>query len=143
RRGRDLRAITDRGQEKASVPLVQTGPARLFIARASSVQVVCWIGASIADALDHAHERGLIHLDVKPDNVLIAGDGQPMLLDFHLAREPLRADGAVPDWFGGTPGAMSPEQELAFAAFRHARPAPLPVDGRSDVYSLGLLLAEA
>jgi tetratricopeptide (TPR) repeat protein len=107
------------------------------------VQAVCRIGACLADALQYAHERGLVHLDLKPSNVLLAADGTPMVLDFHLAREPLRADGAPPPWLGGTAGYMSPEQQAALRAVQHGRPAPRPVDGRSDVYSLGVVLYEA
>jgi hypothetical protein len=64
-----------------------------------------------------------------------------MLLDFHLARGPL-ARGERHAWLGGTPGSMSPEQEAALAALRDGRPIPAPVDHRSDIYSLGVLLDE-
>jgi serine/threonine protein kinase/Tfp pilus assembly protein PilF len=121
----------------------RAAPARQFLARLSGVEAVCWIGACLADALHHAHERGLAHLDIKPSNVLLAGDGQPMLLDFHLAREPLQAHGPVPEWFGGTPVYMSPEQRQALAAVTEQRPLPVAVDSRSDIYSLGRLLYEA
>jgi tetratricopeptide (TPR) repeat protein len=97
----------------------------------------------MADALHFAHQRGLVHLDLKPSNILLTADGEPMLLDFHLAREPLLAGAPPPAWFGGTPGYMSPEQLTAGAAVRWHRPVPKAVDGRSDVYSLGLLLVEA
>jgi serine/threonine protein kinase/Tfp pilus assembly protein PilF len=121
----------------------RAAPARQFLARLSGVEAVCWIGACLADALHHAHERGLAHLDIKPSNVLLAVDGQPMLLDFHLAREPLQAHGPVPEWLGGTPVYMSPEQRLALEAVTDQRPLPVPVDSRSDIYSLGRLLYEA
>ncbi len=119
------------------------GPIRLFLAQASYVQAICWIANCLADALHYAHERGLMHLDLKPSNVLLAADGQPMLLDFHLAQKPLHPDGPAPEWLGGTPAYMSPEQKAAFAAMRESRPVSVAVDGRSDLYSLGVILYEA
>jgi tetratricopeptide (TPR) repeat protein len=109
---------------------------------ASAAQAVGWIGACLADALHYAHEQGLAHLDVKPSNVLVTADGQPMLLDFHLAREPLAAEAPPPPWLGGTPAYLSPEQQAALDAVRSGGKVPAAVDGRSDVYSLGLLLYE-
>jgi tetratricopeptide (TPR) repeat protein len=109
----------------------------------SYIESVCRLTLCLADALQYAHERGLVHLDLKPSNVLIAADGQPMVLDFHLAREPIVTHDAAPPRFGGTPGYMSPEQEAVFAAARQGRPAPQPVDERSDIYSLGAVLYEA
>jgi serine/threonine protein kinase/Tfp pilus assembly protein PilF len=143
RSGQQLLDRLDQARPAALLTLPAKGPARQLLARASYVQAVCWIGACLADALHYAHERGLVHLDLKPSNVLLAADGQPMLLDFHLAREPLPRHGPVPDWFGGTPEYMAPEQRLALAAVRERRPVPEAVDGRADLYSLGLLLYEA
>jgi hypothetical protein len=80
------------------------GPACRFLARASYTEAVCWIGACLADALQYAHERGLLHLDVKPSNVFVAADGQPMLLDFHMARALRAAGDPAPLGLGGTPG---------------------------------------
>ena len=65
-----------------------------------------------------------------------------MLLDFHLAHEPLRPDGPPVDWLGGTPGYMSPEQQAALIAVRDGKSVPVAIDGRSDLYSLGLLIHE-
>jgi tetratricopeptide (TPR) repeat protein len=100
------------------------------------------MAACLAEGLHYAHDRGLVHFDVKPANILIAADGQPMLLDFHLAREPL-IKGAPLDRVGGTPGYMAPELEAAFAAAREGRPCPRAVDGRADVYALGVVAEEA
>jgi eukaryotic-like serine/threonine-protein kinase len=139
--GRDVARIIENSSRESPAAVSHHGPALQFLQRASYVQSVCWIGACLADALHYAHQRGLAHFDVKPSNVLLAGDGQPMLLDFHLARGPLRA-GERQAWLGGTPGYMSPEQEAALAALRGGREAPAAVDHRSDIYSLGVLLDE-
>src|SRR5687768_5888968 len=114
-----------------------------MLAHVSYVQAVCWITACLADALQFAHERGLVHLDLKPSNVLLAADGQPMLLDFHLAREPVRPHGPRAEGFGGTPPYMPAEQEAALRSLRDGRPVEVTVDGRADIYALGAMLYEA
>jgi serine/threonine protein kinase/Flp pilus assembly protein TadD len=142
RTGQDLLEALD--QLTRELPVAQeNAPARQLLAGAAYVQAVCWIGICLADALQYAHERGVVHLDIKPSNVLLAADGTPMLLDFHLAREPIDPGDGPPQWVGGTVGYMSPEQRAAVAAVQRGRATPLPVDGRSDVYSLGLVLYEA
>jgi serine/threonine protein kinase/Tfp pilus assembly protein PilF len=140
--GRQLLEQVDALQAAAPVSWPVRGPARQFLREASAAETVCWLGACLAEALHYAHEQGLVHLDVKPSNVLLTADGQPMLLDFHLAREPLAADTPPPPWLGGTPAYLSPEQQQALAAVRAGGKVPAAVDGRSDVYSLGLLLYE-
>ncbi len=91
------------------------------------------IGATLAEALAAAHAQGVVHRDVKPNNVMIAGDGSLRLLDFGLARgagidvATLTRSGTIL----GTPAYMSPEQFDATA-----------VDERSDIYSLGVVLFE-
>jgi serine/threonine protein kinase/Flp pilus assembly protein TadD len=117
-------------------------PACLQLNASSYVESICWIAACLGDALHHAHERGLLHLDLKPSNVLLASDGQPMLLDFHLARPPLAPGDPAPARLGGTPAYMPPEQEEALAAAALERPVPATVDRRTDVYSLGVLVFE-
>jgi tetratricopeptide (TPR) repeat protein len=114
-----------------------------YLERASYVQAVCWAGLCAAEALHYAHGQGLLHLDLKPSNLLLTADGQPMLLDFHLAREPLPAGVPVHEPPGGTPAYMSPEQRSAWQASSLGRPLDAGVDGRSDVYSLALVLVEA
>src|SRR5205085_8240049 len=143
RRGNDLLAALHRAPARDLLAMSADGPARRVLAGASYVQAICWIGACLADALQYAQERNLVHLDLKPSNVLLASDGQPMLLDFHLARAPLAAGAAAPAWLGGTAAYMAPEQRAAVEAVRAGQPIPAAVDGRADVYALGVLLSEA
>ncbi len=142
RDGRGVLAALDKAQE-AAVPVPARAPARQELARLPWEKAVCWVGAHLAEALHYAHERGLVHLDVKPSNVLLAADGTPMLLDFHLARPPVAAGGAAPEWLGGTAGHMPPEQRAALAAVRSRGRVPAAVDGRADLFALGVLLYEA
>jgi tetratricopeptide (TPR) repeat protein len=143
RTGRNLVEALDRVSEAAIGSTPNSGPFRRFLERTSFARAICWVAACLADALQYAHDRGLVHMDVKPSNVLIAGDGQPMLLDFHLARGPIEPGEAPFDRLGGTQGWMAPEQALAIKALRQGRPIERGVDGRADVYSLGLLLDRA
>lgn len=126
--------------DRPLLPLPIQGPVRKTLARDSWTEVVCWMGVRLAKALHYAHERGLVHLDVKPSNILLTADGQPMLLDFHIAQKPIQTQGPSPEWLGGTPGYASPEQQAALAALTLGADIPQTVDGRSDVYSLGLVL---
>jgi serine/threonine protein kinase/Tfp pilus assembly protein PilF len=143
RTGQDIVNALDRLQDASPIRLPRNGPSRQLLARASYVQAVGWIGSSLAEALHYAHERGLVHLDLKPHNVLLASDGQAMLLDFNLARQPLQPGDLGVDSFGGTPEYMSPEQEQALAEIRAGLPIGVAVGAGSDIYSLGLVLYEA
>jgi serine/threonine protein kinase/Tfp pilus assembly protein PilF len=102
----------------------------------SYVNAVLWIAARLAGGLAHAHERGILHRDLKPANILLTDDGQPMLLDFNLSADSKGREGAAAASIGGTLPYMSPEHLEAFCGKR------CPVDERSDLYSLGVILYE-
>jgi eukaryotic-like serine/threonine-protein kinase len=142
RSGMDIARILHEANVMDPESVSGSGPALQFLANATYEQAVCWIGACLADALHYAHERGLLHLDVKPSNVLMASDGQPMLLDFHLARESADADNQPIDWLGGTHGYMAPEQRLILESLQAGRSESTRLDRRSDIYALGVLLYE-
>ncbi len=97
---------------------------------------VLWMGSRLADGLAHAHDRGILHLDLKPANILLTDDGQPMLLDFNLSHDTRAACGASAASVGGTLPYMSPEHLAAF------RTGEGEVDARSDLYALGIILYE-
>jgi serine/threonine protein kinase/tetratricopeptide (TPR) repeat protein len=143
RTGQLLIRVIDRQSRTMPSLLAVDGPFRRSLEQATYVEAMTWIVSCLADALHYSHARGLIHMDIKPSNVLVTMDGQPMLLDFHLAQGPIVEGERCATRLGGTPGWMSPEQEQAMAAIREGRTVPLAVDGRSDIFALGLLLAEA
>ena len=99
-------------------------------ARPSSRQAATII-MRVADAVHHAHKRGLVHRDLKPSNIFLARDGQPKLLDFGVAAAAAAGASARAQQLIGTPNYMSPEQAEG-----------RPIDSRSDVFSLGTILYE-
>ena len=115
--------------------------ARLMRERTLALDDVTAIVTQIAEALDYAHGEGVVHRDVKPENILLSRHGHALLADFGIAR------GAAPDagrmdsaanitqagMAIGTAAYMSPEQALG----------EKDIDGRSDVYSLGCVVYEA
>jgi serine/threonine protein kinase/predicted Zn-dependent protease len=111
--------------------------ARQALASRSFPRAIAWWGARLAEGLQHAHDRGVLHRDVKPSNVLIAADGMPMLLDFNLARDRL-AGPLAPASLGGTLAYMAPEHLQALTEGHDDG-----IDHRADVYSLGMVLLES
>jgi serine/threonine protein kinase len=139
RSGRQLLEVLDQTTNLALVSLPAAGPAREFLAVESYERSIIWIGLCLAEALHHAHLRNLVHCDVKPANILLAADGTPLLLDFHLAQPPLDFGAAPPLWIGGTPPFIAPEQAIALAAMTEGRRAP-SVGARADIYALAMVL---
>jgi TonB family protein len=85
----------------------------------------------IADALDYAHQNNVVHRDIKPANVMLDGYGKPLLMDFGVARVQYEGNLTKTGTLLGTPHYLAPEQPLGKA-----------IDGRSDIYSLGIMFYE-
>src|SRR5262249_12982583 len=68
-------------------PVPASSPALRSLEGLTDVDAVLWIGERLADGLAHAHERGILHHDLKPANILLTDEGQPMLLDFNLSTD--------------------------------------------------------
>ncbi len=133
--GRGLIEALDRLEGAGAFATPRSG-GRSALARRNYPRAIAWWGARLAEALDHAHDRGVLHRDIKPSNVLVTGDGMPMLLDFNLARDPLLDDGGGA--LGGTIDYMAPEHLIALAGGSSDA-----VDARADLFGLGVILYEA
>ncbi|MFO0859729.1 MAG: serine/threonine-protein kinase [Phycisphaerales bacterium] len=130
---------------------LQAGEARPFLAMemVSGVEITAYakqvgleragrirLMAEVCDAAQHAHERGIVHLDLKPANILVGADGRSKIIDFGVAMMSdagVEGSGEVSMEGVGTAPYMSPE---------HLRAVPDQVDLRADVYALGVVLYE-
>jgi eukaryotic-like serine/threonine-protein kinase len=133
--------LLDSGERDWLVYLVTTfidGPSlREVLGRSPQLSVAdtLRIGCDLLDALTHAHQLGIVHRDVKPENVLISADCGAVLLDFGIARAIITSGTDAITRTGITVGSsayMSPEQING----------EKDIDGRSDLYSLGCVLFE-
>lgn len=124
------RATQDAGRTKIQDPK----PSASAPAELSYVDSVLALIADVADGLSHAHQRGIVHRDVKPANILVTCDGRPMLLDFNLSDDRGIDDGRSRT-AGGTLPYMGPEHLRAIQTGAAITP-------QSDIYSLGVILFE-
>ena len=118
------------------MPYVSGGSLRQRLRRGEPLplEAVLHVTRHVAAALDHAHRQGIIHRDVKPENVLFS-EGEPVVADFGIARAVTSAGGDQLTRSGfpvGTPGYMSPEQAMGGSL----------VDARTDVFGLSCMVYE-
>jgi WD40 repeat protein len=131
--------VADGGRPYFAMELVAGAPLDRYAAEhALDARGRLELFARVCDAVQHAHEKGVVHRDLKPANVLVEPTGQPRVLDFGVARAAglgLTAVGGRTEagQLIGTLGYMSPEQ---------ASGDPAAVDARGDVYALGVVLYE-
>lgn len=120
-------------QKVDGCPLSQWFAERPMDSKAAALQEVIRIGIEAAEALEHAHQRGVIHRDVKPGNLLVEKSGKVWLTDFGLARRELDVTATATGAMLGTPRYMSSEQISNREEL---------IDARTDIYSLGATLYE-
>lgn len=128
------------GRDALILELVEGEPLGSWAKRAADSGAVLRVLAQVADALEHAHQRGVIHRDLKPSNVLVDPSGRARVLDFGVARRRSAGGDIASDRvtmtgeFTGTLAYAAPEQ----VSQTYAGP-----DVRSDVYALGVMGYEA
>ena len=134
-----IAAVYDVVEERDEVLLVlefvRGGTLRCLVGQPLALDVLLDIAAQCAEALAAAHEKRILHRDIKPDNIMLTPGGQVKVLDFGVAKR-LRPAGAADTVsvfgnFAGTPGYMAPEVLLDEEC-----------DERADIFSLGVVLWE-
>ena len=128
--------IEHEGKPVIIMDLVEGKSFNVHIKRGVSIEESVGVVRDIALALHYAHERGIIHRDVKPQNILVSSEGIPQLTDFGLARDELCDRGALTAAGDilGTPRFMAPEQ---------VDPTAGAIGPATDVYALGATLYRA
>jgi eukaryotic-like serine/threonine-protein kinase len=124
-----------RGTKFISMAFIDGENLKSMLVREGRIPVVraVHIATQLCEALDAAHAQGVVHRDLKPQNILLDCAGNAYISDFGLARSSKESDSEItqPGEHPGSPAYMSPQQALG-----------LPVDHRSDLYSLGLVFYE-
>ncbi|TWT94469.1 Serine/threonine-protein kinase PrkC [Stieleria varia] len=138
--GQVLLDAVDRQLLRAAQVVPERSSVREWMAGAPWPMVVAWIGLQLARALQDAHDRGVLHRDVKPANVLLSAEGIPKLADFNVSFAGVAGRAGAASSFGGSIGYMSPEHLRAINATGLSQPEA--VAERSDIYALGILLWE-
>ena len=102
--------------------------------------IVCKLGIQLAQALDYAHQRGVLHRDIKPANILMSANGSALLADFNVSFDSRMEGASAATFFGGSLAYMSAEQ--LEACNPTSSRSPEDVDERSDLFALGIVLWE-
>jgi serine/threonine protein kinase len=121
------------GNETDDEPIPLSDATRHHLKSSEHVRRCCEIAKQAAEALGHAHDNGVIHRDVKPENLMIGRDGEVRIIDFGLARSDRAKTWSMTGAIIGSTYYMSPEHITG----------RVNVDKRSDVFSLGIVLYEA
>ena len=138
--GAALLSNVDAALLKAGQQVPENSTEREQLADLDWPRVVAWLGVQLAEGLAAAHERGIMHRDVKPANILLTSAGVPKLADFNVSYGGENSGAGAAVHFGGSLAYMSPEQ-LEVANPRACKRAE-DLDERSDLYSLAIVLWE-
>jgi len=131
-------AVYDVGQDRGTVYIAMEFLAgksldHLLAEKQFSIPEIVILGIQVAETLDYAHQKGIVHRDVKPSNIIVQANGQIKITDFGIAHieDPSAPVMTQAGEILGTPAYMSPEQVESQT-----------IDGRSDLFSLGIILYE-
>ncbi len=140
RNGKHILESVDQNLLGANQSIPEQSQIRAEVAALNWAEAVAWIGIQLAEGLGYASEKGVLHRDVKPANILLNSEAIPKLADFNVSCSGLSGRAGAAAYFGGSLAYMSPEQ------LQVADPVdPMTadqLDGRSDLYALGIVLWE-